>query len=440
MTAMKKNNYKSIIFGVVIALVLGGLYYLGTVCKVDGSNVCFSNTDETFKLEENVNLRIAVETEETKEKLIEIWTEMYPESSIEIDVVEPFTRVELSEPIDYDLYYVEGSEAMYFMGQFKNLGQKAQSIITENIPINLQDSFNINGLKFVPQNVNGQKLYLNLTLLEELGLSREDVSSFEKIKENEELILSLIDVSFPFSLKDETVLYPFLTGGGWTLNFTHDGMNPNFDSEEFLKSMEFIEFLKSMNLINGEEDLEAMDLPYNFEDKFFQRKSLFGLISDTELAKQYQEFLQDDWLEVPFPTFEGNHLAQHVDVRGYVVNEATKYPSASTEVLRILRSIDFIELGSSFDYPILSLEFLEGLDSNLIDRINAFGYGDVTTILALEVNPTVKSSDILDDIDYLSVIADLYDGKITAEEAQIKFIDMANEWLLINTPEVEDAE
>lgn len=439
MIVMKDKKTK-IILALVAALCCGVVFYMGTICKLDGKNVCYDKNTMQFSVEENAVLKIGVESEATKDKLADIWAELYPETTIEIDVISAYTRVEMAESIPYDVYYMDGNEAMYFMGEFRNLGQKAQSVLTDNIPMNLQDSFNINGLKFVPQNVSGNELLLNLSLLEKLGLSREDVSSFEKIKENEEIILDAIELSFPFSLKDETTFYPFLTGGGWTLNGTHDGMNPDFDSEKFLESMEFIKYLSEMKLISGDERAFAEDIPYHFEDKFFDRQSLFAYISDVELANLYQEYLQDEWVAIPFPTYKEHHLASEVNINGYVVHKNTKYPSATAEVLRILRTEEFLELGLEGTTPILAPEFYGELEPSLIERIDKYAYSDVMTILALDVNPRVKSSSILDDINYMPIIADLFDGVITPEEAQTKFVELAQEWLSLNTPEVEETE
>lgn len=436
---MKNKKILTLIAAIIISSVVGGVFYFGTLCKVDGSSVCYDKDLEVFELEEHASLKIGVETEETKVLLSEIIEKEHPKLTVSIDVIDAYTRVELSEELIYDILYVDGSEAKYFMPKFKNLGQKAQEIIADNIPIGLQDSFNINGLRFVPQNVTGQELLLNVSLLERIGLERDDVSSFENIKKNQDLILEHLDITFPFTFKDPLAFYPYITGGGWTLNYTHDGMNPDFNSEKFLKSMEFIEFLSTMKL-NNDEEVSSTSLKYHNEDKFFMKKSLFGFIHDTQLAEQFKSMTDDEWIGIPFPTFEGKHLAQEVSVNGYVVNEETKYPSASAEVLRILRQPDFLDKGIKSLNPIITPEYYEGLDKALIDKIEQFGHSDLMTILALDVNPSIKASDILNDIDYMSVVADVFDGKLTPEEAQNKMIEMADEWLMGHTPpeETED--
>lgn len=439
---MKNKKVYWIIGILIISLSLGGLFYVGTICRTNGENVCYESKTGTFKLEEQTSLRVAVESEETKLHLEALWSETYPETSIVVDVIEAMTRVELRETIDYDIYYVEGSEALYFMNQFANLGQRAQAVITKEIPIGLQDSYNINGLKFVPQNVDGKKLYLNTTLLESMGLTREDVSSFEKIKENQDTILQFADITFPFSFKHQSNFYPFFTGGGWTLNYTHEGMNPNIDSESFLAGMEFIQYLSSMKLDNLEEKLPGLDLPYNFEDKFFQRASLFGYINDDELAQQYKDVTDDEWIEIPFPTYKERHLAQEVNVRGYVVNVDTIYPSASAEVLRMLRTTDFIELGDTSRHPIYQLP--EDSDKVLsevqITLIEPFIYGDLPSILALDIEPTVRSIQIYQDIDFMTTSAQVYDGTLTPAEGQEVLLDLANQWLEQYIPEEEITE
>ena len=439
MNVTKSKLFKLIISLVIFSLIVVWLVVIGPSCKTDGSNVCYDDKSNAFKIEEKAHLKIAVESEETKDKLLEIWAVNYPNNNLEVDVVEAMTRVELSETIEYDILYVDGQEAPFFMAKFANLGQKAQSIVTNNIPKGLQDSFNVNGLRFTPQNVTGKPLYLNMTLLKEIGLSREDVASFESIKANQDTILEFLDITFPFSLKDQGTLYPFLTARGWTLNFKHEGMNPDIDSPEFLEGLAFIEFLSQMKLNNNEEKDLAMDLEYNFESKFFERESLFGYITDYELAQLYQAETGDEWLAVPFPTYQETHLAPVVNVNGYVVNVNTLYPSASAEVLRILRGVEFVDLGLSSYSPIMTGdEILDTLEPSLVDTIEAFGHGDLMTILALDDNPRVKSSTLYDQVDFVDVIAQLYDASITKEEAQEKLVESSIQWIKDNVPEDEE--
>lgn len=431
MIAMKNKKILSIVLVLAVVLSLGGLYYLGTVCKTDGTNVCYDGSVNRFNLEEKIDLKVAVETEATKIELERLWEEYYPETKIVVDVVDAFTRHELSQDIAYDVYYVDGSEALYFMQEFANLGQKAQSVITNTIPIGLQDSYNINGLKFVPQNVSGSKLYLNKTLLDQMELTLEDVASFEKIKENEDIILQSMDVSFPFSFKDQATFYPFLTAGGWTLNYTHDGMNPNIDSDSFLEGLEFIQFMSTLKLNNLEEKVSGMDLDYTFEDRFFNRKSLFGYIMDHDLGEQYKNISNDEWLEIPFPTYKGKHLAQEVEVNGYVVNKDTLYPSASAEVLRLLRLPNFLELGDETKNPIYMFgenDIIE-ISPALKSRINSLIYGDLPTILALDIDPRVRSINLYKEVDFMEITAQVFDGTLSPEEGQSKLLELSQLWL-----------
>ncbi len=440
MIAMNRN--KLIKIGLSISLVIGlvALFVYGSLCKLDGNNVCFDKSEERFRLEENATLKVAVESEATKEHLLSVWNTLYPKHEISVEVVDAMNRTELSEPSDFDLFYVDGNDAMYFMPLFKNLGQGAQAVIAETVPIGLQDSYNINGLKFVPQNVKGQSLYLNQTLLEEMELTREDVASFEKIKENQDHILSFVNTTFPFSFKSQDTFYPFLTGGGWTLNYKHDGMDPDFNTEAFLNSLEFIQYLGGMKLNSDEEKIAGMDLPYNYESDFFKRQSLFGYIQDVELAEQYAAVSSDVWVEIPFPSYNDHVLAQAVEINGYAVNVESSFPSASAEVLRILRLPEFLDKGLSDRYPLYNLEMLEDLDIDptILDKISIFGHGDVSTILALEVNPSVRSNSIYTDLDFMEVLAKVYDGELEPLDAQEVFVQMGADWILSHTPPSEE--
>lgn len=438
MNVMKNKKTKIFIAILIISLGLGGLFYYESICRTDGSTVCYDKNELSFKLEDQASIKVAVETEATKEHLETLWSELYPDALIEVSVIDALGRDELKEAIDYDVYYVNGDDAPYFMGQFANLGQTAQDVIASNIPIGLQDSYNINGLKFIPQNVIGKDLYLNTTLLAELDLNREDVASFEKIKENQDIILGQLDITFPFSFKVQDTFYPFLTAGGWTMNYIHDGMNPDFDSEKFLHGLEFIEFLQTTRLDNNEEKLPGLELPYNFESKFFERKSLFGYINDVELAQQYKDVSSDEWLPIPFPTYKEIPLSQQVSVNGYVVNSGTIVPSAAAEVLRLLRSPEFLGLGDDSRSPIMTqevLDTLEDLDAGLLNRIQQFAAGDVPSILALEVNPSIRSMSFYTDVDLMEVLANVYDQSITPLEGQEKIMELAQEWLAQWMPE-----
>ena len=422
------KRYRKVL--IVCALLIAGLTatFLSLRCDVKGDRVCYDNQTGSFKREKNASLKVQVPTQIIADQLTAVWTETYPEIPLEVWAEDALSLEALQSDFSSDVVYVNQEEAVYFMSKFKDMDRKAHEVIGTRIPIGIQDAINKQGFFIAQNTLKGPGFYVNKTKLDAMDLTLEDISSFEGIQSKEDIILGHLEYSYPLSFKDQYTFYHNLTAGKWALNFKNDGDNPDFDSVEFLESLQFIEFLSSMTLSHT-PDTKAEDLAYIYESAFFEGKSLFAFTSDLDLLNQYSNKTGDEYLMIPFPSYKGHHLGQVLDVKGYAVSSTSLFPSASTEVIRILRSPEFVNLFSDpEEVAIYSLNFIDELGEGYDSRIDAMMHGDAMTLLALKENPSIRSSDLYSEVDLMPILMELYDGTLDASGAQEAIVKLAIEW------------
>lgn len=436
-----KNNLKKIITGIIV-LALGTTFYVYTSqCKVDGSAVCYNNTTETFKIEEDASVFVQVENEDLGAYLVDTWDTLHPDNkgAITYVVKKPLNLTQLADDFDTDVIVTSSNNAAYVLNDVFDLGKDVRKTILTRSPMGLENVLNERGNYFIPNSVSGWTFAYNKTLLEKMGIDLTDENNnglpdafetWDQLFRLDETIFKDLDILFPLSFKDQYSFYPFLTSGKWHLNFTDKGDDAGMSHPEFLKGLEFVEALAQANLYK--EKKQASDLQWQYNTAFFESKTAFTLMSDWMNFDYFQEKTEDEYIIAPLPSYKESTLRPKGEVDGYLVSKDTLYPSASAEAIRILRSpeaFNYYEGSKSFVYHRNYLDELKANEKE-INLIRALNFIDPDPVMVLESAPTVLARSFFYEVDFMDVLEKLYDGKINTEEAQKQIVEKHDAWLL----------
>lgn len=352
----------------------------------------------------------------------------------------------------------------------------------------------INGPVFVYNETLMQELSFDTLDSNNNGLP-DSFETWEKIFEAQDEILTKLPIVFPLTFKDQNSFYPFLTSGHWRLFMSKDSMNPGYNSREFLEGLDLITAFSEVVLDKNtatevvieevtkeedevstentkEEDVNpsettkeevaneenpdnttdsqqeiienevievtyentAESLKWQYETSFYDRKTMFTLLDpNTTQFKDYASKTEDNYKVSIMPTFKEGNLSPLANVYGYVINKDIKFPSASAEVIRILRSPESISLYdvSSGNYPIYSSKFLGELtidDPKTLEYIRAYNYHDTASVMALKGNPQILAKSIYKEVDIMQPLMELFNDNITKEEAQNEIVELTEIW------------
>ena len=442
---MKKNTKLIVAFSLLFVFIFSTVFYMSKRCVLDGETVCYDEKLGQFKLEEDGNLKIQVESEIIKERFLDSWETLHPEAinNVEVVVKKPLKVKELLEYPEEDIVYTSQNNAAYFMDRFFNLGEDFEEVVGSKIPVQLQDAMNTKGFNFVQNTIDGWFFIYNKTLMEELGFDSDDLNrdglpdqfeSWEKIMSLSDEILENIDYVFPLTFTDQYSFYPFLTGGRWTLNFNHTMSEFGFQSREFLEGLELIELFASQPL--HKEYQEAESLKWAYDTALYERETMFSIAHHSLDYEEQLNKLNDEFVVAPFPKFKDHYLSPNGQVNGYALLNKTEVPSMAAEALRVLRSPDVLNEYESSDGKIIIYHKNHLDDLNLTAKqrqeVLSFNHHDTDSVLALENNPKVLLKNIYEEIDFMDIFKSLYDGKITKEKAQETVVERAQEWLIEN--------
>lgn len=499
----KQNNsglYAAFIIVLVFTISVTAYIYTVTRCTTDGKSVCVDKDSQTFHIEENALIQVQVESKSQGDYLIETWNELHPEhvGAVNYVVSTPLTLEQLINKTDnFDVKIVSQNDAAYFINDFMDLGRRAGSLLGQTIPVLHQDSINSRGYYFVANSVEGPLFVYNKTLMEELGFDTIDsdksglpdvFESWEKIMDSALTIQENIPVIFPLTFEDQNMFYPFLTAGRWTLNFTQNGSNPEFGSNEFLEGLSFIESMGNVvwdydtaidvpieventpgtedtsqsledegteteEIIQGEEESTepiptykvnpSETLIWQYESAFFEGKTLFSIANDMKLFDMYERETSDEYVYAPFPSYKEHRLTPVATTTGYVISATSQFPSAAAEAIRILRTGESMTIYNSDTNKIPS--YHRNYIGNLkiesqkdLNKVIAYGYSDTLPVTALNNNPEVLSRSLYKEVDIMQPIRDLYDGNITTSEARDEILVLIQAWIEKNDIIEED--
>lgn len=434
-----KKQFEIIIALAAILGIVFGIYKITNRCVLDGSGICYDKKLETFEIEKDAKISVQVESEALGEYLVDTWNTLHPEHVNRVDyvVAKPLDLTRLADDFETDVIVTSLSNSAYVLGDVFDLGKDVEEHILKYSSRSFENFVNETGVYFIPNSVKGWTFIYNKTLAEELGINLEDTNgnrlpdsfeSWEKLIKLDKLVFEELDILFPLSFKDQFSFYPFLTSGKWHLNFTGVGNDAGFETREFLSGLEFVEKMSNANLYK--EKKEAASLEWQYNTALFERKTVFSMMSDW---MNFEEVKTDDeYVLAPFPSFEGNPLRPKGEVDGYLVSKETKYPSASTEAIRILRDAKAFEVYSSSDNKIFVyhrdyIDDLEG-DASKIDLVYALNFIDPDPVMLLEDAPTVFSRTFFYEENFMQPIRDLYDGKISTLKAQEEIKAIYEAW------------
>ncbi|HEY4537985.1 MAG TPA: ABC transporter substrate-binding protein [Erysipelothrix sp.] len=448
---MKKNTKITLSLLLLFLFIFSTVFYFSKRCVLDGQTICYDEKLSQFKIEVEGTITVQVESEAIKETFMSVWEKQHPDEvdRVEIIVQAPLTIKEILEYPSQDIIYTSQNNAAYFMDRFYDLGDDFKSVVGSKIPQQLQDAMNTNGFNFVQNTINGWVFIYNKTLMSELGYNTDDINkdglpdefeSWEKILSHSNELLDNLDYVFPLTFSDQYSFYPFLTGGRWTLNFNHSMSEFGFKSREFLEGLELIEAFSKVALSKNDDNADS--LKWAYDTALYERQTLFS-ISHASLG--YEEQLskhQDEFIISPFPKFKDYHLSPSGEVNGYALQNKTETPSLAAEVLRVLRSPDVLNHYESSDdktiiYHRSHLDELN-VSEEMKQLIKSYNYHDTDSVLALENNPSVLLRSVYEEVNFMDIFKDLYDGKISKEEAQNAVVERAEMWLKDNGGVIDD--
>lgn len=436
------RKVKWVVIGLITAMVLGlgyGAYLLLSECKVDGTRVCYSDQKGQFLLEEDIKISIQVQSEAMGQALISTWNALHPDHSGQVTyevVDEPTPAKAMMTDFPTDVVYTSQKDAVYYNDKLLRFGGQFSNVISTMIPSQFEDNINLNHYIFMPYTVNGALFAYNQPLGEKMKLEMqgqdlpEVLQSFESIAEYEPELLKKVSLTYPLSFIDYYSYYPLLTGGRWNLNFSHHPNKPEFDSSEFLEGLELTELFKSLQIdATKKAPIPSKSLKWRNETALIKDETLMSFVYDKKHFDKYKEGI----VYTPFPTFKGNHLSPIAEVNGYIAKGDTKNPSAIAEVLRIMRTPDLLNLFPSEleETIIMHKDGIELLSRDDLDKVYAYNYHHPEPLTTLE-GTDILSRSIWLDVDFMDILANLYDGKIDKVEAQKQFVERANAWLKEN--------
>ncbi|UPU38623.1 hypothetical protein MX850_08205 [Erysipelothrix sp. Poltava] len=68
-------------------------------------------------------------------------------------------------------------------------------------------------------------------------------------------------------------------------------------------------------------------------------------------------------------------------------------------------------------------------DKKLIEKMRAYNFHDTPPVMALDNNPTKLARSLYKEVDFMPILRDLYDHKLTVDEAQSEIVSLANKWI-----------
>lgn len=484
-----KNKILILTLGVAvcISVVFTAYAFIQSICNLDGKNVCVDRNTRTFQIEKGASVVVDVENETMGNYLVTTWNETHPNHQNAVSyVVKPALSLQaMKEGFSSDVVSVSQDDAAYFMPSFFDLGRHANSLLGVSVPALLQDSINAQDFKFVANWVDGPVFVYNKTLMEKLGFATTDTNnsglpdqfeSWDAIMKASPQILEKINVVFPLTFEDQNMFYPFLTGGRWTLNFTKNGSNPEFSSNEFYEGLNLIEAMgksgwdKTSATITHPETPkptepatttpstegtpvepvmppsyhnQASSLKWQYESAFFEGQSLFSIVTDFNLFKLYEEKTGSEYVYAPFPSYKDHRLTPNAVVSGYMVNAKTKYPSAAAEAIRILRTPAGASLfnKTTGKIPVYHRNHLENLtieNKHDFQRVLAYGFSDTMPVMALNKNATVPARRLYQELDLMTPLKALFNGTKSAKDVQAEIKALSDAWILKNDIIKED--
>jgi hypothetical protein len=411
----------------------------GSTCdNPNGDDPCWNEASQSYLFEPGAKIVIGVENLSIGEELLRKWRRDYPNHPelfdyLNFSSISTLSGERLPDVALMNAVNVIGNEKFYV-----EFDQHLAAIVQANSVSSAYDYYNQNGTFISPAFWNGMVFSWNQTMLESFDIdvttdSNNDglpdaIDTWEKIFElnivGETYKNNRINEIYPITLDEPFSAYSNLTAGGFDY-YQENSSDPGFGSVEFLNGLRFIETFSKLRLNQDEFGnlLAGNRLGWRWEGYHNQEAYPFALVGTWMDIPQSQTKSNSIFRVSKMPTYKGNQLRPFASNIGYVINEATRYPSAAHEVVRWLNQKDTIELMvQEFNYTPAMNSSSNSLPTNLTRLQREFIVGMAESY----IEPITSAMNVYYNIGVSEVLKDLWDGKIPPEDAQAIFIQKSN--------------
>lgn len=428
-----------IIVSFIVFLLVSFLYVFASNngfrgCDLELDKVCFDKELNQYQIEENATISIEVNSVEYGEAIKQLWSQVHPDQN-------PINYVIVDETKTTDLVFGTSNELALKYDSLSIMDKHIQ-----NRRSDISSELNINGLKFLPLFGEGFAFITNKTELERLVGSWEDTNnnnvhdsfeSFESIM-NAQADWETDSRALVLSLSEPFTLYPYFTVSGFRLFEEHNSYFPGFEKESFLDSLRFIELLSGVNWNKSEGNL-AEFYTWDYPSALYNDNFLFSQVSTWMFYDEMDLVHESEWIISAFPkAYESSKKSLQTlltSVSGYALNINTLYPSAAHELLRLIYSIEGLQVKINTDRDIL-LSDKETLDLLVFnsDKHKQFSYAFIETqsesLIAMDDYPSELAAKLYYEIDLEKTIQRLWNKEISVQEAQIEIALKSDEWIM----------
>lgn len=430
---------KSIWIGLAILISINGfmlMYAKSTAdrtCEEGEALVCFDENKVAYHIEENAHVNVEVVNAEYGEALVQLFNDKYPAFSGAVTYT-------VGSSTDSDIKYVSIIQALFKMNDWYELEDSEHFNTLDKVASEINYSTDL----FVPMNGDGFAFITNLDRLTEFEISTEDlnndglvdaVDDFTKIQTvfQDQTSSSYI---MHLSLNEPYVFYPFLTAGGWKLFEENSAYAPGFEKDSFLESLTFIENISKYKW-NGTEALPSSEYDWDYVSAMEKNDFVFSLVASWMFVDSLEAKIEGNWKVSHLPSMDSESSVLSpllTNVSGYVIKKDVKYPSLAHEVLRLIRSTKGISafMSNTSLIPLAPLNVLNQTqmeDNTKLEFAKALSYGQTEPLIAFENDPTLSAYSLYYGIDIMPIIQRLWDGEISAYQAQIEICTRSDTWL-----------
>jgi arabinogalactan oligomer/maltooligosaccharide transport system substrate-binding protein len=442
----KKPHFYLLLPLLALVVLVGGWNILKPkTCVSDGAHVCFDKTTGFFAIEEGAKLIVEVPTQSYGDALLKLFSSVHPDQKEVLSVV---LASQTSDTLT-DLSYVSQSEAALKYNSLMQVDKTLAKAWIDNLQWDKASVLNKDGLRFIPMAGKGFTFIYDATVLARLGVNlidsdldglpdaidtMEEVGAIARKYLAEDEKRPLLSV-FPLQFNEILSFYPLLTLSGWQMFPDNSATNPGFDTPDFLKSLQAIATLGALDIVKNAK-IDPAKLTWQYDQVLAGDEFLFSMASEWMFTEAFEKRTKHDIRNARLPSLNDVVPTPLIDVSGYVVN-SSKYPSAITEVLRLIRSQEGLKMFSdSTQESLLAhpsiIGSLEIADQKKRDLALAYVHSTSIPLIALEGNPAVLGFQMYREIELLPLLKQVFLGEISAEEAQTEIVGRAEAWIEAN--------
>lgn len=462
------------------------------VCNVNEGMICFDEEINQYQIEENASLVVAVDNEAYGQALQALWDKTHPDHPgvVEYVVQTSFDGAAFlnGQP---DLGLIWANEAARLDSWFYPIEWFVQEEIDSTLLPQYGASVNKNQFVYTPMFGYGWVFSTNRTLLNELGLSVSDenedglvdaMDTFEEITAWADSLQKPLEVFdknvtniFSLNFEDPFEAMVTLTAGDFIPFETFKAEEPGFGNESFLSTLMALaelgkhqwqlpeEIQEEAAEGSEEENKEEADLIRQQQStraaEFYlsEASSVFSMVGSWMYYEEFESLTGQDFSFSPMPTWMEKTMHPYTLSAGYIINKNTAYPNSCFELLRLIRSDEGLQaFVETSDYPLL-YNYLEEREpaeqeeqgsplplnfasENLAQISYAMMQGQEESMVAFELEPTVRGWAMFTELEIYSIFKDVFEQKVTPEQAQQAIVEAAEIWMAPYLPQEENQE